>query len=166
MISRAVVYLDSQIFIDLLKQTEERFKACRALWDRALNDEIVIVTSTMAIAEFVHLPPVDGDDEIKLRKMRDLFEQDFIVVRQVTRATATLASDLARQHSLKPPDAIHIATALLAKVSVFYTYDGAGGDKKKLLAKTGTIGSPPLVIAMPPEPPAPPEPPLDLLENG
>ena len=44
---------------------------------------------------------------------------------------------------IRPKDAIHVATALDGHVNVLETFDDG------LLAKTGTIGNPPLVIRKP-----------------
>jgi hypothetical protein len=46
-------------------------------------------------------------------------------------------------HKVKPKDAIHVATALDAGVGQFDTFDG------DLIALSGQIGNPPLVIGRP-----------------
>ena len=65
---------------------------------------------------------------------------------EVDREIAKLASKLCRENDgLKPPDAVHIATALTAKVSEIHTY-----DMKDLGKFNGKIGDPLMTIVEPP----------------
>lgn len=58
----------------------------------------------------------------------------------MTRSIAEGARDLVWRHSVRPKDAIHVATALAAKCSTLETFDDG------LLKQTNTIGDPSLVI--------------------
>lgn len=153
--SKERCYVDSNVFISLLHKIPERFDACLHLWNRALRDELVIVTSAMTIAEVVHLPPGSETEELKRKRIIDLFEYDFIVVRAIDRSVAIAASELGRSFGLKPADAIHVATAVDVKADVLYTYDGSAGGRKKMISFSGKIGTPPLLIMTPPKPPPP-----------
>jgi predicted nucleic acid-binding protein len=71
------------------------------------------------------------------------FHRSFIRVRPVTRSIAHDAQHFVWSHGVKPKDAIHVATALDAKVGILETFDG------DLIAKTGTLGNPTLLIRKP-----------------
>ena len=87
-------------------------------------------------------------------KIRDFFENDFVTIRNVDRLIAERAGEFVREHNLKPPDAIHAATALSFKCDCLHTYD------KKLLRLDGKIGWPTLSIKAPSHPDGKPDPTL------
>ncbi len=64
-------------------------------------------------------------------------------VRNVTRSISESAQSLVWDQGIKPKDAIHVATALEAKVPILETFD------EPLIAQSGTVGFPPLIIRKP-----------------
>src|SRR5262249_20743417 len=84
-----------------------------------------------------------------LQQLSIYFRHKFIRVIPVDRIIAKQAAEIVRLHQLKPPDAIHVATALRTKCAVLYTYDGTDGDSQKMLPKSGQIGSPTIPIKIP-----------------
>ena len=148
-----LVYFDACLFIELLQQSiPERFNACEAIRDRASKGEIIIVTSALTITEVNKLPDSKTIPEEQSRKILDFFENEYIAIRPVDRATAEDAHGLTRTHGLTNADAIHVATAIRNKVSVFYTYDASKGRRKGLLKHNLKVGVPPLRIEKPPDP--------------
>lgn len=79
----------------------------------------------------------------KATLVRRFFRHSYIRVRNVTRATSERAQDVVWDDGVKPKDAIHVATALDAKVGILETFDQA------LIKRSGEIGSPPLLIRRP-----------------
>jgi hypothetical protein len=77
------------------------------------------------------------------------FENAYISVRNVDRQTAERAQELVGELGMLPLDAIHLATAMIAKVPVLHTYDDAKGRRKGLLRHNGQVGTPPLRIEIP-----------------
>ena len=75
--------------------------------------------------------------------IRKFFRHSYIRLRNVTRAVAESAQDLVWYKSVKPKDAIHVATALEANVPVLETFD------KELLGLSGKIGTSGLIIRKP-----------------
>ena len=153
------IYWDSCVFIDSLQQTPGRYDVLREIVESAKRKETEIVTSAFSIAEVVAITddrPVSPTD---VQKIKDFFENEYIKLRQLDRQTVELAADIGRTHSIKPPDAVHIATALLAKCRELQTYDGLGkpASKKRMLFYDGKIGSPTLAIKIPSLPVAAPE---------
>jgi predicted nucleic acid-binding protein len=146
-------YFDSCLFIELLQQSNaERFDACEDLRIKAQRNELVIVTSTLALVEVQKLPETGTLPEEQSKKILDFFANPYIVVRPVDRHTAETAHQLTRTNGLACNDAIHVATALIAKAQVLYTYDVKKGKRKGLLAHHLKLGNPPLRIEVPPKP--------------
>jgi len=142
-----LVYWDSCIFLDALQQTPEWRSVLAAILTAARAGDVRIVTSALTLAEVAHGGNAAGGpaDETTIR---GLFQNPYIIVRDLDRETATQARRIVREHGLKPPDAVHVATALAAGVSVLQTRDGSG-RKRGLLDRTGRIGNPPLSIEVP-----------------
>lgn len=84
----------------------------------------------------------------KAEAVQGFFQHEWIVVRDIDRAVAERARELVWDHGVGAKDALHVATALDASVEQFDTFDG------DLIALSGKIGNPALVIGHPnvPEP--------------
>jgi predicted nucleic acid-binding protein len=121
-----VVYWDSCVFIDRIEGANtERVPALRAMTDAAAKNDLKIVTSAFTLAEVVKLKAlVSPDYDQKEILIRDFFDNEYIFVRNVDPRVSGLARRIVRDHKIKPPDAVHVATALLTKVDVLHTYDG------------------------------------------
>jgi predicted nucleic acid-binding protein len=151
-------YIDSCVFVEMLQKLKnDRLDACQNLVARAKKKDLRIVTSTWTITEVNRLDALEKAEgvsrEEQSRMILDFFENRFIDLRQLDRATGEYAHELTRTHLLTNADAIHLATALLNKVDVFYTYDDGGGRQRKgLLRHSLAIGTPPLLIKRPPAP--------------
>jgi predicted nucleic acid-binding protein len=153
--SPGLVYFDTCPFIDLLQQSDQdRFEACDDLRLKAENKLILIVTSAVTIVEVNKLPKSTTVlPEEQSKKILDFFENPYIAIRPLDRRTAELAHELTRTHRLDNLVAIHVATAIVNKVPVFYTYDDGGRKKRSgLLRHHLKTGDPPLQILKPPDP--------------
>ncbi len=139
-------YWDACCFISRIQRDPEHIVALEYITDEAAADRVTIVTSTLSIAEVscitreATLEEVARDAETIAR----FFDNPYIVVRQVTRRIAEHAAAIGREFGVKPPDAIHLATAIEAGVQIVHTY-----DDKKLLKLDGKVGTPPLTIVTP-----------------
>jgi predicted nucleic acid-binding protein len=91
----------------------------------AEKGKILIITSALTLSEVLalrgkkRLPP----NEKMKKKVIDFFKNEYIAVQNVTREVAEVSRDLVWDHSVKPKDAIHVASAISAGVTVFETYD-------------------------------------------
>ncbi|HEV3482987.1 MAG TPA: type II toxin-antitoxin system VapC family toxin [Candidatus Acidoferrales bacterium] len=139
-----LLYWESSVFIDLIERTAERIQTLDAIVASAEKGEVRIVTSAFTLTEVSKLNNLGLLPEWKEKLIVKFFENDWIVVRNVDRITAEHARPIIRHHALKPPDALHVATALLAKVDVLHTYDG-----DHLLPLDRKIGVPALRIEQP-----------------
>jgi len=130
-----LVYWDSCVFIDGLRQTPGRFEQVDALQQSARRGDIVIVTSTFTMAEVVRAgsgySPLSDKEA---RSVRQQFENRFVRLLPVDRPIARLARNLAQKYPIKPPDAVQVATAIRSKSEVMFTYDGDGGKPNGLLS--------------------------------
>jgi predicted nucleic acid-binding protein len=129
--------------------------------DAAERGIIEIVVSAIALVEVLARNRTTGIDD---QRVRDFFDNDYILLVNVDKQLGDFARRLmlADHPGLKPPDAIHLATACVANVDEFHTFDD------RLLALDGVfdrLDGTRLVIKKPAVP-APPAPLLDEIERG
>jgi predicted nucleic acid-binding protein len=134
---------------------------CRPVLDAAERGVIEIVVSAIALVEVLARNRASGIDE---QRTRDFFDNDYILLVNVDKHLGDFARRLmlAGHAGLKPPDAIHLATACIANVDQFHTFDD------RLLALDAVIDrldGTRLPIKKPAVP-APPAPLLDEIERG
>lgn len=142
-------YWDSSCFLAWLQEEgEERVRLCRMVIDEAEAGKLRIVTSALTLAEVLWLkgkPPIPIE---QARKVHDFFQHEWIVVRELDRATAEDARELVWNDRVRPKDAIHVATALRvhkdAPVDQLDTF-----DDDDLVPLSETLGEPPLKIGHP-----------------
>lgn len=146
------VYWDSCCFIGLLQDEKDKAPALVDLCQKAAADDLVIVTSALTIAEVCKLPgtTLQADDQAK--KILEFFENPYVVIRALDRLIGERANTIARQHGIKPLDAVHLATGILSSCEVFYTYDSKKGKNKGLLTHNGAAWVQPMRIEQPPDP--------------
>jgi len=74
------------------------------------------------------------------QKIERFFENPYIQIVNADRFVVVQARDLIWQHlSLRPNDAIHLASALRARCSMFYTYDRGLLDLDGTLSGLGIV---------------------------
>jgi predicted nucleic acid-binding protein len=117
------IYWDSVVFIDLIEETPGRISRLQSVIERAMKQEVVIVTCALTMVEVVKLKNLNLLDEDAERRVTEFFENAYISVRNVDRFVAEAARPIVRKDGIKPPDAIHVATAILSKVEVLHTFD-------------------------------------------
>jgi predicted nucleic acid-binding protein len=136
-------YWDSNCFLCWLKKEPAHGK-CTGVIRKAEEGEIQIVTSALTIAEVIYMKGEDKIDRKKSDEICRFFEHEYIVPINVDRTIAEVARLLLWDYkALRPQDAIHIASALKAKVPIFDTFD------EYLIGLNGTIGNPPIIIGQP-----------------
>lgn len=117
-------YWDSCNWISLIAEDEvERANTCQRVLEDAATGKTVIITSSLTLAEVIRAkgePLLPESDE---RAIIRFFEQPYVLVHDVTRAVAERSRRLSRAYRLKPVDAIHLATALIANADVFETWN-------------------------------------------
>jgi predicted nucleic acid-binding protein len=136
-------YWDSDCFLAWLQSEAGKADGCREVLEAADEGKILLITSALTLAEVLYLR--GGRPIPKARKdaVVDFFKNEYIAVRNVTRHIAEMARELVWDHGIRPKDAIHVATALEARLAVMNTFD------ENLLRKSPLVGSPQLIIAKP-----------------
>ena len=137
------LYWDSDCFLAWLQAESGKIESCKQVLHLAEAGKVTIVTSTLTLAEVLHLrgsQPIARKDR---ERVEAFFKRAYIATSPVTRAIAELSRELVWDHGIRPKDAIHVATALDTQVESLHTFD------KKLIAKNRRIGEPPLVIERP-----------------
>ena len=156
-----IAYINKEMPGDGNTITRPRFEMCRDTLRKAETGEIEIVTSAFTIAEVCKRQPDPASPAINLAAF---FDQKYILLVPVDKQIALRAQhlQLAGIGKLKPPDAIHLASALVANVPVFHTFDKgllvldkqltlAEGGELAILRPTEEVPMPPLLEAMQPD---------------
>ena len=130
MISQAIYqrpYLESSVFIAFIKgeviNTIDRGEIAQHILDDASAGRWPIFTSTFTLAEVVRAgnrPLLTPAEE---KRIDDFFKHEYIKLVILDREVAELARKLARNHRLRPPDAIHLASAIKAQADELLTWD-------------------------------------------
>lgn len=150
-------YWDSNAFLAYFQEEEGRVDSCEAALELAEKGKILIVTSALTLTEVLalrgkkRLPP---NPKMKA-KVTDFFKNEYIAVQNVTREVAELSRDLVWDKGIKPKDALHVASALAAEVTIFETFDGPLIRKGRKATKIQFR-----------QPPARPQPGLPLIGGG
>lgn len=136
-------YWDSDCFLGWLQEEPGKVDKCGDVLALCERGRVEIVASTLAIAEVLMLRPKDALPKERRAKVESHFARKYIHTMAVTRRIAESGRDLVWDHGVAPKDAVHVASALSAKADVLNTFDGS------LIAKSGLIGNPPLIIEIP-----------------
>lgn len=120
-------YLDSNIYIWTIvgpqgDETEKPHISAEIL-ELAEKGAFQVYASTFIEAEVVkdpHSPPLNENQEETISRF---FDRNFFVWLEVDRLIAQKARQLVREGNWKPPDAIHVATALRAECDALLTWD-------------------------------------------
>ena len=125
-------YWDSDVFLGWLNREPDRAPICESILEDAKLGKCEILTSTVTFAEVFYVKSATILQESGIESIRNLFAYSWIVPVLLDRLTAELARELlfefGKREGLKPKDAIHLASAMRAKVlgkaEVFETWDG------------------------------------------
>ena len=84
--------------------------------------------------------PIPAD---KRQQVVNFFKRSYIIPLSITRRIAEASRELVWDHGIEPKDALHVATALKAKVDILNTFD------QSLIGKSLKVGDPKLLIEIP-----------------
>lgn len=157
------IYWDSAAWIAYIKREmptpengikEPRYDMCRSTLERAAKGEIEIATSAFTLAEVCKTAEITSP----ANNLPAFFQQPYILMIPVDTQVGRKAQyiQLAGLVKRKPPDALHIASALVANIPIFHTFDdyllglnGAltvdDGNKLQVVRPTEEVPLPPLL---------------------
>ena len=140
------VYWDSSVFHALFSKEAGRVEKCQRIEQAAQKGLVEIYFSSVSYTECVWLKSV----ERRLSKeheevIQKYFQHKFLKPVTCERSIGEEARQLLWRYAhLKPKDAIHVASALFARVDAMHSY-----DDDDLVKISGQIGDPPLRICHP-----------------
>ena len=107
----------------------------------ARRGDTLLLVSVLAECEVVKL---EGDDDASAeRRIVNFFNRPYVARVAVDTFVARETRRLVREHGLKPPDAVYLATAIRHEIPLLETYDS------DLLALDGQEGNPRVAIRHP-----------------
>lgn len=112
-----LVYLDASVFLAHFKGEAGRVQDCQAVFSEARDGKIRAATSVLSLIEANRGTSL-ADEEIE--KIDAFFEHSWLRAVTLDRRIAIKARRLAREHKLKAPDAIHLATAIISGAHMCY----------------------------------------------
>lgn len=123
---------DTCFFITMFNR-EPGFELCRAVVEDARQGRIEIIVSCCCVAECVRPGPglpifADGSDPVEAFFENEYFKKvnvDWFVALRARQLQELTASADPKARALRPYDAVHLATAMLAPAEMFFTYDKA-----------------------------------------
>lgn len=126
------IYWDANCFLSYVNGIEDRLPVLDALLDRAERSEVLVVTSMISLTEVAYaayekeLGRLDATAEAAIDALFDdrsvvaLVEYHEFVARQ---ARGLMREAIAQGWSLRPADAIHLASAKVGEATRVHTYD-------------------------------------------
>jgi hypothetical protein len=108
-------YWDSCAFLGWLKKEEDKKEGCGAVIRAAQAGEVIIVTSSLTIAEVLHTKGKDRIPASSQEAVERFFKHNWVATRGLDRATAEFARRLVWAYNIEPKDAVHVATALVSR---------------------------------------------------
>jgi len=119
------IALDTVSFIYFLERHPSYYCSAKDLFERIEKGKIEAVASTLVLTELL-VPAFRADDSSRAQDVwRLLAHFPHLKLIEVTASIAFEASRIRAKSSLRTPDALHLATALMQNVDWFVTNDKA-----------------------------------------
>jgi predicted nucleic acid-binding protein len=155
--AETVYYWDTCLFLAWLKDEERpsgEMDGVREIVERSQRKEVKIVTSVLTTVEVLSGKIPVGMDTLFSGLMKRIHPLSMdIKIAQVAHDLRNYYSNNRAQYGgkmLGTPDAIHLATAILYRVTEFHTFDNDGDAKTLgLLPLSGNVGGNRLTICKP-----------------
>lgn len=116
---------DSSVVIGYLAGDQRLSPVCPQIIQQAESGETEILVSQMAVAETAYLKGLSDEDSERL--IREFFGREYIIPVNVDGPISSIAQSLVRKYrnnpGIKPPDAVHLATAILWQIPILETVD-------------------------------------------
>jgi predicted nucleic acid-binding protein len=116
------LYLDANPIIYSIEGVPAFRQAALEWIERAEATDGAVITSRLSRLECRVKPLRDGNSEL-LELFEGFFARERFELVEITAEVIEAATQLRATHNFRAPDAIHLASALLAKADVFLTAD-------------------------------------------
>jgi len=118
-----LVALDTAPLIYFIEEHPDYLPIVLPFFEGIDRGEIRVVTSTITLTEVLVHPLRNGDAALAQRYLDILLHTPALTIVPASETIAERAASLRAAHNLRTPDALQIATALLAGASGFVTND-------------------------------------------
>lgn len=119
------MYVDANVIIYGYEADEQlRAAVLQRLARWCIGEDGKLVTSLFSRLE-CRVAPIRNSDAKLLADYDEFFRGDSVEILEISRDIVDLATSLRAQFGFKSPDAIHLASAVLAGAQVFFTGDAA-----------------------------------------
>ena len=116
------LYLDANPIIYSIEGVPAFRQAALEWIERAETDDGVVITSRLSRLE-CRVKPLRDDNKQLLELFEGFFARESLELVEITAEVVEAATQLRAAHNFRAPDAIHLASAVLAKANVFLTAD-------------------------------------------
>lgn len=137
--NKNIVYWDACLFYAHIKKEithgQDILDAIREMADKMDNGGLYILTSTLTLAEVLRAKLIDEDGNDRNEDFKKLRYKPRLLWKNVTTRITELAQEIRDEiHNetrkrIGTPDAIHLSTAIINRVDVFYTLDKNNSNK-------------------------------------
>ena len=117
-----IVGLDTSPLIYFIEEHPTYLDVVRRFFENMDEGNFIAVTSTITLLE-VLIHPLRNNDQDLAAEYRDILLNSNLVTLELSGSIAEQAARLRADHNLPTPDAIHLATAIDAGASFFFTND-------------------------------------------
>lgn len=117
------VALDTQVFIYFIEENERFLRLVKPLFEAIDHGTLRAATSALTLMEVLVVPYRNGNSALADRYEALLTRSRGLRCVDIDRSVLKAAAQLRANFKLKPPDAIQVATALVARCSAFLTND-------------------------------------------
>ena len=140
------IYWDSDCFLAHLQSEKDKAEKCDGVLQKAGRGEVLIVSSALTLAEVLWMRGAPRLPREKAELAQKFIRRSMIRIYNVSWKIAESAQIYVWDNDVSPKDAIHAATAIHLGADALETFDAG------LIAKSGVLGSPILLIREPEEP--------------
>jgi predicted nucleic acid-binding protein len=116
------LYLDANPIIYSIEGVPAFRQAALEWIERAETDDGVVITSRLSRLE-CRVKPLRDENKQLLDLFEGFFAREGLELVEITAEVIEAATQLRATHNFRAPDAIHLASAVLAKADVFLTAD-------------------------------------------
>lgn len=116
------VYFDTNPIIYFLEGSPAFANIVVSIFQAKQTLEFKAITGDLTLTELLVKPIKDNNLKLK-QQVKSLFDHDFIHLVEHQRSIFELCGELRAFHSLKIPDALHVATTIYYQADIFITAD-------------------------------------------